>query len=220
MIPNDLPRIRMPSAELMTFLYKTAADRAEDTSGQERNHVRRIVVEAEVSLDGVMGADKFEFWQQIFAFHSADVVAYLNDLLFMPDALLMGHKTYAGFAQIWPTRQGKDAERINAMPKYVASRTLKEPLQWNATLIQGDVAAEIAKLKQQPGTSLLQYGVGELTKTMLEHGLVDEMRILVYPFAYGEGPRIFEHMGLNTLKLLDTKIFSSGVVALHYQPQR
>ena len=110
------------------------------------------------------------------------------------------------------------ADRINSMPKYVASRTLKEPLQWNATLINGDVAEEIRKLKQESGKSLLQYGVGELTHTMLEAGLVDEFRLLVFPFSFGAGPRIFEHMGVNTLKLLDTKTFSSGVVALHYQP--
>ena len=106
------------------------------------------------------------------------------------------------------------------MPKHVASHTLKEPLQWNAILIKGDVAEEIRKLKQESGTSLLQYGVGELTRTMLKHGLVDEFRILVFPFAFGEGPRIFEHMGINTLKLMDTKTFDSGAVALHYQPQQ
>jgi dihydrofolate reductase len=132
----------------------------------------------------------------------------------------MGQKTYRFFAQVWPTRQGKDADKINSMPKYVASRTLKEPLQWNATLIKGDVAEEIRRLKQEPGKSLLQYGVGELTHTMLKHGLVDELRIVVFPVAFGEGPRIFENMGVNTLKLLDSRIFSSGAVALHYQPQQ
>ena len=80
------------------------------------------------------------------------------------------------------------------------------------------MAEEIRKLKQQPGKNLLPYGVGELTHTMLKHGLVDELRILVFPFAFGEGPRIFDQMGVNTLKLLDTKTFSSGVVALTYQP--
>jgi dihydrofolate reductase len=137
----------------------------------------------------------------------------------MPDALLMGKETYEGFAQIWPTRQGKMADKINSMPKYVASRTLKEPLEWNATLLKGDVVEEIRKLKQEPGESLLQYGVGELTHTMLKHGLVDELRILVFPFTFGEGPRIFERMGVNTLKLLETKTFTSGAIALHYQPQ-
>jgi dihydrofolate reductase len=180
--------------------------------------MRKIVVEAEMSVDGVMGGDNADFWKQVFPYHSPDIVTYLNDLLFMPDALLMGQKTYEGFAQVWPTRQGKMADRINSMPKYVASRTLKEPLQWNATLMKGDVAEEIRKLKQESGKSLLQYGVGELTHTMLEAGLVDEFRLLVFPFSFGAGPRIFEHMGVNTLKLLDTKTFSSGVVALHYQP--
>jgi dihydrofolate reductase len=181
--------------------------------------MRKIIVEAEVSVDGAMGGENTEFLKQVFAFHSVDVQDYLDELLFMPDALLLGQKTYESFAQVWPTREGRPADRINNMPKYVASRTLKEPLRWNATLIKGDVPEEIRKLKQEPGKNLLQYGVGELTDTMLKHRLVDEFHFLVFPFAFGEGPRIFEHMGVNTLKLLDTRTFSSGVVALHYQPQ-
>ena len=181
--------------------------------------MRKIIVEVEVSVDGSIGGENMDFWQQVFPFHSADVEKYLNNLLYMPDALLMGRKTYAFFAEVWPTRQGKDADRMNSMPKYVASRTLQEPLKWNATLIKGDVAEEIKNLKQAPGKSLLQYGIGELTQTMLKHGLVDEFRIIVFPFTFGEGPRIFEHMGVNTLKLLDTQMFTSGAVVHHYQPQ-
>jgi dihydrofolate reductase len=180
--------------------------------------MRKIIVETEVSVDGVMGQGP-DFWNQVFQFHSQDVQKYLSELLFMPDALLMGQKTYESFAQVWPTRQGKDADRINSMPKYVASRTLKEPLKWNATLIKSDVAEEIRKLKEAPGECLLQYGVGGLTLTMLKHGLVDEFRILVFPFVVGEGPRIFDHMGINTFKLVDTKVFSSGAIAHHYRPQ-
>jgi dihydrofolate reductase len=182
--------------------------------------MRKIIVGVEVSLDGAMGGENVNFWKQVFPFHSADVTAYLNDLLFMPDALLMGQKTYESFAQVWPARQGKDADRMNSMPKYVVSRTLKEPLQWNATLIKEDAAKEIGKLKQEPGKSLLQYGVGELTHALLNHGLVDEFRVLVFPFVFGEGPRIFEHMGVHTLKLLETKTFSSGAVLLSYEPTR
>ncbi len=177
--------------------------------------MRRIIVEVEVSVDGVMGPSP-DFWGQVFQFHSPDVQAYLAELLFMPDALLMGYKTYEAFAQMWPTRQGQDADRINNMPKYVASRTAKEPLQWNATQIKGEVAEAIRKLKEAPGKSLLQYGVGELTHTMLKHGLVDEFRILVFPFTFGAGLRIFDQMGVNTLKLLEIKTFSSGAVAHHY----
>src|SRR5215208_5518347 len=180
--------------------------------------MRKIIVEAEVSVDGAMGGENTDFWNQIFPFDSADVQVYLDNLLFMPDALLMGQQTYTFFAQVWPTRQGKQADKINSLPKYVASRTLKEPLQWNATLIKGDVPEEIRKLKEAPGEYLVQYGVGELTHTMLKHGLVDEFRILMFPLTVGEGPRIFEHMGVNTLQLLDTKTFSSGAVALRYQP--
>lgn len=179
----------------------------------------KVIVEAEVSLDGVLGGD-MNFWKQVFQFHSPDVQEYLDNLLFMPDALLMGRETYQGFAQVWPTREGKPADRINSMPKYVASRTLQEPLTWNATLIKGDVAEEIGKLKQELGRGLVQYGVGELTQTMLKAQLVDEIRLLVFPFTFGEGPRIFGQMGVNTLKLVETKTFSSGVVALHYEPQR
>ena len=180
--------------------------------------MRKIIVEAEVSLDGAMGGENTGFWQQVFPFHSPDVERYLDELLFMPDALLMGQKTYEFFAQVWPTRQGKQADKINSMPKYVASRTLEEPLKWNAKLIKGDVPEEIMKLKQEPGKSLLQYGVGELTHTLLKHDLVDEFHFLVFPFTFGEGPRIFDHMGVNTFKLVDAKVFSSGAIAHRYQP--
>lgn len=181
--------------------------------------MRKIIIEVETSVDGAIGGENMDFWQQVFPFHSEDVKEYQKDLLFMPDALLMGRKTYDFFAEVWPARQGKDADRMNSMPKYVASRTLREPLKWNATLLKGDVAEEINKLKHAPGDNLLQYGIGELTQTMLKHGLVDEFRIIVFPFTFGEGARIFEHMGVNTLKLLDTHTFTSGAVVHHYQPQ-
>src|SRR5947208_15526661 len=114
--------------------------------------MRKIIVEVEVSADGAMGGENPDFFKQIFPSHSADVQTYLNELLFTPDALLMGHKTYDFFARVWPARHGKDADRINSLPKYVASRTQKEPLRWNATLIKGDVGEAIGKLKQEPGT--------------------------------------------------------------------
>ena len=107
--------------------------------------MRKIIVEAEVSINGAMGSDNMDFWSQVFSYHSPDVNEYLNDLLFAPDALLMGRKTYETFAQVWPTREGKDAEKINSMPKYVASRTLQEPLDWNATLIKGVTHAALRR---------------------------------------------------------------------------
>jgi dihydrofolate reductase len=176
----------------------------------------KITVEAEVSLDGVMGGSGY--WEQVFKYHSDDVTGYLHNLLFAPDALLLGRMTYEGFAEVWPTRQGADADRINAMPKYVASRTLQAPLEWNATLIEGDAAEEIGRLKRESGDDLLQYGVGELTRTMLRHGLVDELRLVVFPFVFGEGPRFFDQIDRTPLRLIHTQTFTSGTIALHYAP--
>jgi dihydrofolate reductase len=182
--------------------------------------MRKTIVEAEISLDGVLGNEGADFWGHIFRYHGQGVSDYLSDLLFTPDALLMGRLTYESFVEVWPSREGKDADRINSLPKYVASRTLSEPLTWNATLLKGDAAEEIAKLKQEPGGKLLQYGIGELTQTMLEHGLVDEVRLVLFPFVYGRGQRVFDRFDTTSLKLLDTKTFSTGAIALHYQPQR
>ena len=182
--------------------------------------MRKIIVEAEVSLDGVIGGENPEFWTRVFKYHGADVTEYLKNLLTAPDALLMGRKTYEFFAQVWPSRSGEEADRINSMPKYVASRSLKEPLAWNATLLKGDIAKEIVRLKEQSGRDLLQYGVGELTRTMLQHGLVDELRLVVFPFVVGRGPRVFENFDTTSWRLLDSKTFSTGAIALHYQPKQ
>jgi len=180
--------------------------------------MRKIIVEVETSVDGCMGSEDMAFWQQAFPFHGQDVQDYLSDLLFMPEALIMGRKTYQSFAEVWPARDGKDADRINGMLKYVASRTLAEPLIWNATLLKGNVVEDIKKLKQKTGRPLLQYGVGELTQTLLDNQLVDELRILTHPFIYGEGPHVFEHMGVHRLNLMEIIRFNSGAIAHHYHP--
>jgi dihydrofolate reductase len=180
--------------------------------------MRKLIVEAEVSLDGIMNGP--EFWEQVFKYHSEDVKGYLDQLLFGSGALVLGRMTYEVFAEVWPSRQGKMADHINRMPKYVASRTLKGPLAWNATLIEGDIPTALRKLKQDPGKDLVQYGVGELTNTMFQHGLVDELRLLVFPFTFGKGPHVFENMDTNNLNLLNTRSFSSGVVELSYHSDR
>ncbi len=180
--------------------------------------MRKVIVQTQISLDAVMENPQLF----VFDYFNEEIEKYVKDQLFASDALLMGRVTYEGFAAVWPTRAGADdiADRMNSLPKFVASRTLKEPLEWNATLLKGDVAGEVAKLKQQQGQDLLQFGIGELTHTLIEHGLVDELHLLVFPVAIGSGERIFEKIDKTSLKLLDTKTFSTGVVALHYQPQR
>jgi dihydrofolate reductase len=176
--------------------------------------MRKIIVEAEISLDGIVNSA--EIWPEVFKYHTDDVTDYLNKLLSSSDALLLGRLTYEIFAQVWPARTGEQADWINQMPKYVASRTLREPLRWNSTLIQGDVVEELHKLKRTGGKDLVQYGVGELTRTMLNHGLVDELQLLVFPFTFGKGGRWFDNMDIKHFKLIDCKTFKSGAILLRY----
>jgi dihydrofolate reductase len=178
--------------------------------------MRKIVVSTMISMNGV--EQNPQNWT--FDYANDEFLKYATDQLFASDALIMGRVTYEGFAPSWSARAGADAfaDRINSLPKYVASRTLNGPLTWNSTLLKGDAAAEIAKIKQQPGQDILQYGVGELTHTLMQHGLVDELRFLVYPVVVGGGGHVFETFDKAALKLLETKTFSTGVVVLHYQP--
>src|SRR3990172_2870933 len=118
--------------------------------------MRKVIVEAEISLNGVSGSSVEDFWKQVFSYHSDDVDAFLSDLLFSADALLLGRKTYESFAEVWPMRQGKDADKINQMPKYVASRSTKPPLAWNASLLEADSAKHISAIKQEKGGPLVQ----------------------------------------------------------------
>ncbi|MCL4879699.1 MAG: dihydrofolate reductase family protein [Anaerolineae bacterium] len=180
--------------------------------------MRKIIVSTMVTLNAVM--ENPHLWS--FDFMNDEITKYAYDQLFAADTLLMGRVTYEGFAEAWSARAGTDdfADRINSLPKFVASRTLKAPLRWNATLLEGDIEEEVARLKQQPGKNILQYGSGELTHTLIQHGLVDEIRLLVYPVVVPNGAHIFENLSKTVLKLIDTRTFSSGVAALHYQPKR
>jgi dihydrofolate reductase len=176
--------------------------------------MRKVIVQTQVSLDGVQENPHLF----VFDYSNEETLNHVKANLFQSDALLMGRVTYQGFAAVWPTRTGDEfSDRINSLPKYVASRTLKEPLTWNTSLMGGDVAKEVAKLKEQPGQDILQYGIGELTHTLIKQGLVDELRFMVCPVAVGSGKRIFETFDKTPLKLLETKTFKTGVVALHYQ---
>lgn len=178
--------------------------------------MRKVVVSTMVSLNAVKDNP------QLFTFDYAkeEFLKYASDQLFAADTLIMGRVTYEGFAEAWSARAGVDAfaDRMNSLPKFVASRTLTGPLKWNATLIKGDVAQEIAKLKQQSGGDILQYGTGELTYTLLKAGLIDELRLLVYPVLMGSGGHLFEGIDRTALKLLETRAFSTGVIVQHYQP--
>jgi dihydrofolate reductase len=141
------------------------------------------------------------------------------DLLFASDALLLGRVTYQGFAASWPAITDEDgfADRMNSLPKYVASTTLSEPLEWNATLLDADPIGEIRSLKQQPGDSILVYGSGELVRTLLAHDLIDELRLMIHPVLIGSGKRLLEDVDRFSLSLKDSRVTEKGVATLTYR---
>jgi len=143
-----------------------------------------------------------------------------SDLLFASDALLLGRVTYEEFVAAWPLRSGDPfTDRMNSLPKFVASKTLQGPLKWNATLLKGDVADEVAKLKRQSGQNLLIYGSGALVNTLMQRNLIDIYRLMLYPVVLQSGERFFrDGISTTTLKLSDVKTTTAGVVVLTYLP--
>ena len=123
--------------------------------------------------------------------------------------------TYEGFVQAWPSRTGEYSDRINSLPKYVSSNTLEETT-WNATIIKGDLAEEVAKLKDEPGENILKFGTGEVDRALIGHNLVDEFHFWVFPVLAGGGQRLIEDIELTHLDLVDTTTFGSGIVVLEY----
>lgn len=195
--------------------------------------MRKLIVSTFLTLDGVMqapgGADEdrsggFEHggWQMPYFDETAG--AAVAEGMARSDALLLGRKTYEIFAGFWPTADDEDpfTAIMNGFAKYVASTTLKEPLEWNnSTLLKGDTAEEVATLKQQPGKDIQVIGSGDLAQTLMQHDLVDEYGLMVHPVVVGSGKRLFtEGLPKIPLKLVDTKTTSTGVLILTYQPAR
>jgi dihydrofolate reductase len=142
--------------------------------------------------------------------------------LLVADAMVLGSKTYEGLAAVWPhlgndPAMGVMADRINSMPKYVASRTLREPLEWNATLLKGELVESVTAIKERHGL-LFVSGAGELTHNLISLGLVDEFWFWVSPSLWPAGPRIFDGVGPVRLELIGATTFGSGVVRLAYRP--
>lgn len=179
--------------------------------------MRKVVVSEFVSVDGVM-----EHPNWTFPFGSEEQEKYKLDELFASDALLLGRVTYEGFAGAWPsvTDEVGFAARMNGLPKHVVSTTLQEPLEWNnSTIVKGDVAEEVSRLKQEPGGNILIGGSAQLVNTLMKQDLVDEYRLMVFPLVVGSGERLFGDGGdTKALSLVETKTFRSGVVVLTYLP--
>ena len=184
----------------------------------------RIVVTEFASLDGVVedpgGSEDFKYSGWSFEIDRGDEGNQFKvDETMASDALLLGRVTYEGFAEAWPSRDGEFADKFNTMPKYVVSSTLKDPEWTNSTVLGGDVADEVAKLKQEVDGDIVVHGSVTLVQTLLELGLVDELRLMVYPVVLGSGKRLFgETSDKKPLRLVDSKIVGDGVAILVYQP--
>ena len=150
--------------------------------------MRKIINSTYITLDGVVEGP--HLWPSLGRPGDERAGQIQTDLLLSCDALLMGRHTYDGFAPVWPTRSGDPySDHINAMPKYVVSTTLKDPEWTNTRVIDGDVAGEVTRLKEAPGKDIVQYGFGAVSRLLLEHGLLDELRLWVHPLIVGSGPR-------------------------------
>jgi dihydrofolate reductase len=187
-----------------------------DSERQRENIMRKVVVTEFLSLDGVMEEPgwTFKYWND-------EIAKFKGEESSASDALLLGRVTYQGFAAAWPESKDEGADYFNSVRKYAVSKTLEEPLEWNySTLIKGDIVAEITKLKQQDGKDIAVHGSATLVQTLMQHDLVDRYRLLVYPVVVGKGKRLFNEGIPAALKLLESQSFSSGVVALVYEPER
>lgn len=184
----------------------------------------KLIVTEFVTLDGVMEAPGGESTHPhtgwVFDFMSAEQERYKLDETLEADSHLLGRVTYESFAAAWPKREGEFADKINSMPKYVVSSTLEDPLEWNnSTLIRGDLAEEVGKLKEQDGGPILVAGSATLVHSLIENDLVDELRLMVFPVMIGGGKRLFpESRQKKSFKLTDTRAFDSGVAVHTYEP--
>jgi dihydrofolate reductase len=183
--------------------------------------MRKLIESTHVSLGGEIGSPEWAF-----PYLNDEHHAYANELLFGADALLLGRRTHEGLSAAYPSMTSNGTgtprefiDRMNSIPKFVASTTLRETT-WNATVIEGDVATFVAALKKAPGGNIVKYGNGPLDVTLMRHGLIDEFHLLVTPVAVGKGQHLFEDIDFAPqLNLVDVTRFTNGVVILKYTPQ-
>ena len=194
--------------------------------------MRKVIVTEWMSLDGVVQAPGAPDEDTTGGFaHGGWHLRYFDDLsmrwvvetLTAAGGYLLGRRTYEGFAAHWPNASEEEqvvAQPLNTKPKYVASRTLSEPLEWqNSTLLQGDVAQGVAALKREDGADLLVIGSTRLVQTLVEHNLVDEFRFMIDPLLVGGGKRLFRDDGaLRPLRLVDSEVTTTGAIVATYAP--
>ena len=184
----------------------------------------RIVVTEFISLDGVIeapgGGEDFKHGGWSFEISRGDEGDQFKlDETMASAALLLGRRTYEGFAAAWPTRDGEFADKFNTMPKYVVSSTLTDPEWNNSTVLSGDVAEAVAKLKAEQDGDIVVHGSAQLVQALLDNDLVDELRLMVFPVVLGSGKRLFgETTDKKPLQLVESKTVGEGVSILVYAP--
>jgi dihydrofolate reductase len=174
----------------------------------------KVIISTHITVDGVIGPDPSPW-----AILEGEGERYKFDQLLAADAFLLGRKVYEGLASVWPTIVDDTgfADRVNSLPKYVASRTLEEPLDWNASLIKGDLAEGVAHLKRKHRGNLISFGCGELAYELVTQGLADEIHFWVNPAVWGSGDRAF-HGRQARMEQITTTTFDSGITLLCYRP--
>ncbi len=184
----------------------------------------RLIVSQFTTVDGVIedpgGAEGVGGWAFKFE-RGAEGDRFKVDEVMASEALLLGRVTYEGFAAAWPSREGDFADKFNGMPKYVVSTTLRDPEWSNTTVISEDVPASVRALKEREGGDILVNGSPTLVKTLADHDLVDEYRLMVFPTVVGAGKRLFpEGVTVDVLELVESRpVGDDGVVILIYRPK-
>jgi dihydrofolate reductase len=190
--------------------------------------VGKIVISTNASLDGVVqdpdGEEGFRLGGWFGESGGKDLEQWAKVSLgeaLGTEALLLGRRTDEWFAARWASRSGAWADRLNSLPKYVVSSTLEEPKWNNSTVLKGDVIDDVSRLKQEIDGDIVVYASYQLGRTLIEHDLVDELRLVVFPVVLGAGVRLFgETSGKKPMRLVDTKTIGDGLVFLTYRPVR
>jgi dihydrofolate reductase len=188
----------------------------------------KIVISTNISLDGVVqdpdGGEGFSFGGWFGQFGGKDLDAWAKvslDEAMGTEALLLGRRSDEWFAKRWMSRSGEWAERLNSLPKYVVSSTLDDPKWTNVTVLKGDVVDEVSRLKQERDGDIVVYASYQLGRALIEHDLVDELRLVVFPVALGDGERLFgETSDKKPMRLVDIRTLGDGLAFLTYQPVR
>jgi dihydrofolate reductase len=188
--------------------------------------MRKIIYSTFITLDGVIedpgGADKSKYGGWAFQFERGpEGDKFKMDEMLAAGALLLGRVTFDGFAAAWPSRTGEFADRMNGLPKYVVSNTLKDPTWQNTTVLTGDIPREVKKLKALPGGDILVTASSQLLPVLVENDLVDELRLMVYPVIVGGGKHLLRGESERArFQLVQAKPVGDGVIILIYQPER